>query len=119
MIRAAGGVVSRDGLVLLVHRPKYDDWTFPKGKAEGDESDEECAPREVREETGLECRLLDELPATEYTDSRGRRKRVRWWRMQVIGGAFIPSGEVDEIRWLTPADAGRLLTHRRDRALLE
>jgi 8-oxo-dGTP diphosphatase len=118
MVRAAGGVVERDGLVLLVHRPKYDDWTFPKGKAEAGETDEACALREVHEETGLECRLLDELPATEYVDSGGRPKRVRWWRMQVVGGELAPSAEVDELRWLAPADATQLLTYRRDLALL-
>jgi 8-oxo-dGTP diphosphatase len=119
VVRAAGGVVVRDGLVLLVHRPKYDDWTFPKGKAERGESDEACALREVREETGLECRLLDELAATEYVDSRGRPKRVRWWRMHVVGGDFMPTDEVDEIRWLASADAAQLLTYGRDLALLE
>jgi len=119
VVRAAGGVVCRDGNVLLVHRPKYDDWTFPKGKAERGESDEACALREVREETGLECRLLDELAATEYVDSRGRPKRVRWWRMHVVGGDFMPTDEVDEIRWLASADAAQLLTYGRDLALLE
>ena len=87
VVRAAGGVVVRDdGRVLVVHRPKYDDWTFPKGKADPGESDEECALREVREETGLECVLEDELPQTRYFDSRGRPKRVRWWRMRAVGG---------------------------------
>jgi 8-oxo-dGTP pyrophosphatase MutT (NUDIX family) len=118
-VRAAGGVVLRDGLVLLVHRPKYDDWTFPKGKAEDGESDEECALREVREETGLECRLLDELSTTEYVDSRGRPKRVRWWHMGVVDGEFAPTEEVDEVRWLSPAAAAQLLSYGRDLALLE
>ena len=70
MIRAAGGVVVRHGdgesEVLLVHRPRYDDWTFPKGKAEPGESDEECALREVAEETRLDCKLVRELPSTSY-----------------------------------------------------
>ena len=61
----------RDGLVLLVHRPKYDDWTFPKGKAEPDESDLDCALREVREETGLVCATEQELPQTHYADRFG------------------------------------------------
>ena len=82
VVRAAGGIVARDGRLLLVHRPKYDDWTFPKGKAEPGESDEACAVREVEEETGLRCELGAELPSTHYTDSRGRPKRVRWWRME-------------------------------------
>lgn len=118
MIRAAGGVVVRDGLVLLVHRPKYDDWTFPKGKAEDEEPDEACALREVREETGYECELLDELESTRYTDAKGRPKRVRWWHMRVVDGEFSPSDEVDEIRWLSHADAAQLLSYGRDLVLL-
>ena len=118
MIRAAGGVVERDGLVLLVHRPRYDDWTFPKGKAEDGERDEDCAVREVEEESGLVCALRDELPPTEYVDSRGRPKRVRWWRMEAISGSFVPNAEVDEIRWVTPDAAMQLLSYDRDLALL-
>jgi 8-oxo-dGTP diphosphatase len=119
VVRAAGGVVVRDGLVLLVHRPKYDDWTFPKGKAEDGESDEACALREVEEETGYVCELLDELPVTEYVDSRGRPKRVRWWRMRIVDGSFAPTDEVDEILWAAPVDAADLLSYGRDLALLE
>jgi len=120
VVRAAGGVVVRDGDVVLVHRPKYDDWSFPKGKAEEDESDEDCALREVREETGLRCRLADELPSTEYIDSRGRPKRVRWWRMEPVGDdGFTPNDEVDEVRWVAPDEASSLLSYERDLALLE
>ena len=119
MIRAGGGIIERDGRVLLVHRPRYDDWTFPKGKAEGGESDEACALREVREETGLECELLDELSPSVYIDSKGRRKRVRWWRMRPRGGSFTPSDEVDEIRWVAPEDARALLSYDRDLVLLD
>jgi 8-oxo-dGTP diphosphatase len=118
-VRAAGGLVLRDGKVLLVHRPKYDDWTFPKGKAEPGESDEACAVREVEEETGLRCELEDELPQTRYVDSKGRPKRVRWWRMRPVSGEFEPTDEVDELRWLEPVDAPALLSYDRDRALLE
>jgi 8-oxo-dGTP pyrophosphatase MutT (NUDIX family) len=117
-VRAAGGLVVRNGDVLLVHRPKYDDWTFPKGKAEDGETDEECALREVLEETGLRCELMSEAGATEYVDSRGRPKRVRWWVMQPVGGAFTPTEEVDEVRWAAPADAAGLLSYGRDLALL-
>jgi 8-oxo-dGTP diphosphatase len=120
LVRAAGGLVVRDGKVLLVHRPKYDDWTFPKGKADDDESDEDCALREVREETGLRCDLEDELTSTEYVDSRGRPKRVRWWRMHPIADdGFTPNEEVDELRWVSPQEAARLLTYDRDVVLLE
>jgi 8-oxo-dGTP diphosphatase len=118
VIRAAGGVVERDGRLLLVHRPKYDDWTFPKGKAEAGESDEACALREVHEETGFVCELLEELPPTEYVDSRGRPKRVRWWRMRIVDGAFAPTDEVDAVRWLTSDEAATLLSYGRDLALL-
>ncbi len=118
-VRAAGGVVERGGALLLVHRPRYDDWTFPKGKAEEDETDEECALREVREETGLRCALEDELPATQYVDSRGRPKRVRWWRMRALSDdGFTPNEEVDELRWLDRDDAVALLTYARDRVLV-
>ncbi len=120
VVRAAGGLVVRNGKVLLVHRPSYDDWTFPKGKAERDESDEDCALREVHEETGLQCRLEDELSSTEYVDGRGRPKRVRWWRMTPEGDdGFLANDEVDELRWLTPGEAARLLSYDRDLALLE
>ncbi|HEY2073493.1 MAG TPA: NUDIX hydrolase [Gaiellaceae bacterium] len=119
VVRAAGGVVRRDGDVLLVHRPRYDDWTFPKGKAEEDETDEDCALREVHEETGLRCELEDELATTHYTDAKGRPKRVRYWRMHPIADdGFTPNEEVDELRWLDADDAAALLTYERDRVLL-
>jgi len=119
VVRAAGGLVARDGEVLLVHRPSYDDWTFPKGKADDGESDEECALREVEEETGLRCELGPELGQTEYVDSKGRPKRVRWWLMTPIDGSFTPTHEVDEIRWLRPDVAVDLLSYDRDLHLLE
>jgi len=122
VVRAAGGVIVRDGPegpeVLLVHRPRYDDWTFPKGKAEDGESDEECALREVEEETGLVCSLGGELPSTSYTDPRGRPKRVRYWLMRVTGGALEFRHEVDDARWLWLDDAATLLTYPRDRGVL-
>jgi 8-oxo-dGTP diphosphatase len=117
-VRAAGGLVRRDGRVLLVHRPRYDDWTFPKGKCEPGEGDLACALREVREETGLECEAGRELASTHYTDGRGRPKRVRWWLMEPVGGAFEATAEVDEIRWLDPAEAAGLLSYDRDVELL-
>jgi 8-oxo-dGTP pyrophosphatase MutT (NUDIX family) len=118
VVRAAGGVPVRDrpggAEVLVVHRPRYRDWTFPKGKCEPGESDEACALREVAEETGLECVLEDELPSTSYTDARGRPKRVRYWRLRVVGGELRFDHEVDEGRWVTSAEAEELLTYKRD-----
>lgn len=104
--------------VLLVHRPAYDDWTFPKGKCEPGETDEACAVREVEEETGLRCSLGRELPSTEYADARGRPKRVRYWRMEVESGELRFEHEVDAARWLTTAAAAEELTYGRDLELL-
>jgi 8-oxo-dGTP pyrophosphatase MutT (NUDIX family) len=116
LVRAAGGVVHRrvDGVleVLIVHRPRYDDWSIPKGKCEPGESDEQAALREVREETGLTCVLEAEIGSTSYVDHRGRDKRVRFFLMRAIrgeftlAGEFIPNDEVDEVAWLT-LDAAR------------
>jgi len=118
-VRAAGGLVLRDAEILLVHRPRYDDWTFPKGKAEDGETDEDCALREVLEETGLHCRLGAEAGTTEYVDSKGRPKRVRWWLMEPVQGDFVPNDEVDEVQWVEPAMAAKLLSYGRDLMLLE
>jgi 8-oxo-dGTP pyrophosphatase MutT (NUDIX family) len=117
-IEAAGGVVVRDGKVALVHRPRYDDWTLPKGKLGRGESFEEAALREVEEETGLRPRLARELPATNYEVS-GRSKVVRYWLMDVEHeGPFVPNDETDQLRWVAPDEALRLLTYDRDRELL-
>jgi 8-oxo-dGTP diphosphatase len=114
-VEAAGGVVTRDGKVLLVHRPRYDDWTLPKGKLDPGESFEEAAVREVEEETGLRCLLREELPSTHY-EVNGRPKIVRYWHMEPEEeAAFVPNDETDELRWLTPGEALSLLTHDRDR----
>jgi 8-oxo-dGTP diphosphatase len=118
VVRAAGGLVVRDDRVLLVHRPKYDDWTFPKGKAEDGETDEECALREVLEETGLSCELVEPAGVTEYVDAKGRPKVVHWFLMHPLAGEFEPTDEVDELRWEPPADAAELLSYDRDLPLL-
>ena len=108
--------------VLLIHRPRYNDWSFPKGKRDGNESDEETALREVAEETGLACDLGTELGEARYQDSRGRPKIVRYWLMSVAsdreGPGFVPGDEVDEFRWCAPAEAVTLLTYSYDRDLL-
>jgi 8-oxo-dGTP diphosphatase len=123
VVRAAGGIPVRtvDGRieVLVVHRPHYDDWTFPKGKCEPGESDEDCALREVVEETGLVCALEDELPSTAYRDSRDRPKRVRYWRLRVVGGRLAFDHEVADARWLSPAEAETVLTYERDVPVLD
>jgi 8-oxo-dGTP diphosphatase len=117
-IEAAGGVVVRDGQVLLVHRPRYDDWTFPKGKLDSGEGFEDAALREVEEETGVRCSLGRELPATRY-EVNGRPKLVRYWLMTPRGETmFLPNDETDELRWVTPDEALRLLTYDRDRDVL-
>jgi 8-oxo-dGTP diphosphatase len=117
-VRAAGGVVVRDGLVALVHRPRYDDWTLHKGKLDPDESFEDAALREIEEETGLRTRLVRELPAVHY-EVRGRPKVVRYWLMEVGSDpGFVPNDEVDELRWLEPGQASALLTYDRDRDVL-
>jgi 8-oxo-dGTP diphosphatase len=118
-VKAAGGVPIRDGLVLLVHRPKYDDWTLPKGKLDPGESFEDAALREVEEETSLTCRLGSELSATHYRDNKDRPKIVRYWVMEVEDEVpFEPNDEVDELRWLEPEEAEAKLTYERDRALV-
>lgn len=117
-IRAAGGVVvGDDGRVLVVHRPRHDDWSLPKGHIDGGESFEQAALREVLEETGLRCVLHQELPAARY-EVEGRPKVVRWWRMTVAQEVGLPDDEVDELRWLTPDAAIALLDYEHDRALV-
>ena len=117
-VDAAGGVVERDGSILLVHRPRYDDWTFPKGKLDPGESFEDAALREVEEETGLRCSLGRELPATRY-EVNGRPKLVRYWLMTPQSEpGFVPNDETDDLRWVTPDEARRLLTYDRDRDVL-
>src|SRR5262245_1509721 len=113
-VKAAGGVVLRGGKVALVHRPRYDDWAFPKGKLDAGESWEDAALREVEEETGLRCRLGDELSPTSYRDPKGRAKVVRYWRMEALDGEFAPSNEVDELRWIALEDASALLSYEHD-----
>jgi 8-oxo-dGTP diphosphatase len=119
-VRAAGGLVCRDdGRIAIVHRPRYDDWSLPKGKLEEGESWEQAALREVHEETGVRAELGEELASDSYTDSKGRPKTVRWWRMRAVGeDGFAPDDEVDELRWATADEAARLLTYAHDRELV-
>jgi 8-oxo-dGTP diphosphatase len=122
-VKAAGGVVWRgsdDAIeIALVHRPRYDDWSLPKGKLDPGESFEEAALREVEEETGMRCRLGRELGETRYTDHRGRPKIVRYWAMGDCDGQFVPNREVDELRWVPIDDAKQMLSYDFDRDLVD
>ncbi|CAN5827455.1 8-oxo-(d)GTP phosphatase [soil metagenome] len=123
-VRAAGGVIARPAPaggteVLVVHRPRYDDWSFPKGKLENGETEQQCAIREVREETGMLCETISELPGAAYTDRRGRPKTVRYWSMKMVSGRFVPNSEVDEARWVNFSEASRLLSYEHDLSMLE
>jgi len=124
MIEAAGGVVWRRTTsgsvkVLLVHRPRYDDWSLPKGKLDPGESARDAALREVEEETGLRCKARGELTEVRYRDRKDRPKRVRYWAMEPLDGRFEPNDEVDEVRWVTIDDASDWLTYHHDVAVVD
>ena len=117
-VEAAGGVVVRDGKMLLVHRPRYDDWTLPKGKLDPGESFEDAALREVEEETGVRCTLGRELPSTRY-EVNGRPKLVRYWLMAPqVEMPFVPNDETDDLRWVARNEALALLSYDRDRDVI-
>ncbi len=122
LVRAAGGVVLRTNgagsLVALVHRPRYDDWSFPKGKLTDDEDFATAALREVAEETGLRCTIVRSVGAVTYLDRRGRPKVVRYFSMDPDGGTFVPGDEVDELRWVPVDQAGAVLSYDHDRDVL-
>ncbi|MCZ7431954.1 NUDIX hydrolase [Streptomyces sp. WMMC1477] len=120
VIRAAGCVLWRPDpyAFVLVHRPKWADWSHPKGKLHTGESAAEAARREVLEETGMTCVLGARLPTLTY-EVAGRPKTVDYWVAQAVAGSFVPSREVDRVVWLPPGRARLLLTHPRDRDLLD
>jgi 8-oxo-dGTP diphosphatase len=101
--------------IVLVHRPKYDDWSLPKGKLDDGEGHLDAALREVEEETGLRCQAGAELPSTHYIDNGGRSKVVRYWLMTAAGGRFRATDEVDELAWLPVELADRRLSYHHDR----
>jgi 8-oxo-dGTP diphosphatase len=123
-VKAAGGVVWRRAgdtvAIAIAHRPRYDDWSLPKGKLDAGESWEDAALREVEEEIGVRARLGDELDPVSYNDRKGRAKVVRYWLMEPEDDtAFTPNDEVDELRWLAPPEAIELLTYPHDAELVE
>ena len=120
-VQASGGVVWRRTAadrtqLVLVHRPRYDDWSLPKGKLDPGETWEEAALREVEEEVGLRCVLGPELPPVDYRDHKGRAKVVRYWLMEPEDGdaPFTPNDEVDEMRWVDFEAAAALLSYPHD-----
>ena len=121
-VRAAGGIVLRgeggDRSVALVHRPRYDDWSFPKGKLEDGEDEATAALREVEEETGLRCERGRELASSSYRDAADREKVVRYWLMRPTDGVLRPTREVDDARWVPYDEAERILSYERDRVVL-
>lgn len=121
MIKASGCLVYRMGdagvEVLVIHRPHYDDWDFPKGKLEDGETDLECALRETEEETGFTGEVGDELPPDHYL-VRGRDKTVRWWLLRQTAGAFVVNDEVDRVRWVSPQEAAEVLSYDHAKHLL-
>ncbi|WP_030784893.1 NUDIX hydrolase [Streptomyces sp. NRRL S-920] len=104
--------------ICLVHRPKYDDWSHPKGKLKHAEEPLAAAVREVLEETGHHCVPGARLPTLHYL-AQGRPKQVDYWAAEAGGGHFEPSREVDRVSWLRPAAARARLTHPRDRDLVD
>jgi 8-oxo-dGTP pyrophosphatase MutT (NUDIX family) len=125
-IQAAGAVLWRPAgrgvEVALVHRPKYGDWSLPKGKLGDGETPFEAARREVAEETGQDARAGPELGEVRYPvrtrDGAPAEKVVRYWAMEAVGGTFEPTREVDAVRWLPPEEAAGVLTYQRDREIL-
>jgi 8-oxo-dGTP diphosphatase len=124
LVRAAGGLVWRDGPdgveVVLVHRPAYDDWSFPKGKLNHGESELDAALREVEEEIGVRGEVGSEIGSITYVDGRGRPKTVRYWEMRVADGDVLAAAnEVDDARWVPLEKASVMLTYDHDRRLLD
>jgi 8-oxo-dGTP diphosphatase len=124
VVRAGGGIVWRHGRgggveIVLVHRPAYDDWSFPKGKLHPGETEAQAALREVEEETGLVCRLGREVGTAAYRDPKRRPKTVRYWEMTPAAGTLGPANEVDDARWVPLGEAPMLLSYEHDRHLLD
>lgn len=121
-IQAAGAVLWRHTgtsvEVALIHRPRYDDWSLPKGKLDAGETMPHAAVREIAEETGLTARLRGCLGDVHYVTPEGL-KRVRYWSAQAGTGGFAPNEEADELRWCSTTQAAALLSYRRDVEVLQ
>ncbi len=118
-VMAAGGVILHDGRVCVIHRPRYEDWSLPKGKLDKGENFQAAALREVWEETGLTATCASELTPHEYVDRKDRPKLVRWWRMGIEQDSpFVVNDEVDQRLWVSPGEAEALLDYEHDRALV-
>jgi 8-oxo-dGTP diphosphatase len=123
VVRAAGCLLWRRSSLgrielALVYRPKWRDWSWPKGKPKSGEGLEAAAHREVLEETGYTCRLGTKLPSTRYIDHQGRLKEVSYWAAEATDGAFVPNDEVSDLAWLTPDQARERITQEIDRDLI-
>ncbi|MCX5421840.1 NUDIX hydrolase [Streptomyces sp. NBC_00078] len=123
VVQAAGCVLWRRSSahqleLALVYRPRWADWSWPKGKLKRGETHEEAARREVLEETGHTCRLGAALPTARYIDHQNRRKEVRYWAAEATGGTFESNDEVSDLVWLRPDEARDRVTHDRDRDLI-
>ena len=125
MIRAAGALLWRDNSdlsleVALIHRPRYDDWSLPKGKLEMGETALQCAYREVHEETGIRATFTRQLGTVEYEES-GQEKRVKYWAAHcaLTNSEFVPNEEVDQLKWLSPNQALEQATHNSDKSIIE
>jgi 8-oxo-(d)GTP phosphatase len=123
IVRAAGAVLWRPCYresaveIAVIHRPRYDDWSLPKGKADPGETEPLTAVREVFEETGHRVHLGRRIATVSYPIEEGTKK-VRYWSACSIGGEFIPTNEVDDLLWLPPAAAAKKLSYAYDRKVL-
>ena len=106
-----------DAALVVVHRPRYGDWSFPKGKCERGEDDATCACREVKEETGYDCALLAEIGRSRYVDRQGRSKVVTYFLMERLRGEFLPNDEVDLVMTVPFEELDEVLTYPEDLAL--